>query len=168
MQRCLMIAIGVALTALPLSQLSARDRLSLSDVFSIRSITGGYYLRTVSSKGDRIDAKCQLLRKGVWDFTVEVYPTNSPILISGRSPSLELGGTWTYPLSKKGQNLFSWVAPDSAAFALFLQRISALGWEQSIVSRQLNVDFKSHGSDDAGTIAAFAHLCRLPALPNAY
>lgn len=164
-----MIAIGVALTALPLSQLSARDRLSLSDVFSIRAITGGYYLQTISPEGDRIDAKCQLLRKSVWDFTVEVYPASDGVLISGRLPTLELGGTWTYPLSKQGRDLFSWAAPDSAAFALFLQRISALGWEQSFVSRELNVNFKSHGTDDAGTIAAFAHLCRLPGLlPNAY
>ncbi len=44
-----------------------------------------------------------------------------------------------------------------------------MGWGDKFLSRELGVEFLSHGSDDPGTISAFAHLCRLPGLaPNAY
>ena len=88
---------------------------------------------------------------------------------TGTSPVLQLSGTWAYPLRPKGRSYFIWTAPNSAAFVLFLRRVSGMGWGQNFVSRELNVDFQSHGSDDAGTISAFAHLSRLPGvLPNAY
>ena len=169
MGRLLSMAVGMALIALPPSPLSARDNPSPFDVFSIRATTGGYYLRTVSPKGDRIDATCQLIRKGAWDFGVQVYPAGSATVQSGTLPALKLSGTWAYPLRAQGSRYFLWTAPNSAAFALFLHRVSGMGWGQNFVSRELNVDFQSHGSDDAGTIAAFAHLCRLPGVSsNAY
>ncbi|MET3828261.1 hypothetical protein ABIC16_004016 [Sphingomonas sp. PvP055] len=169
MGRLLSIAVGMALIALLPSPLSAQDNPRLFDVFSIRATTGGYYLRTVSPKGDRINATCQSIHKGAWDFAVEVYPAGGAIVKSGTSPALKLSGTWAYPLRAQGRSYFLWAAPNSAAFALFLQRVSGMGWGQNFVSRELNVDFQSHGSDDAGTIAAFAHLCRLPGVsPNAY
>jgi hypothetical protein len=169
MGRFLSMVVGMALTALPPSPLTAQSSPGLFDVFSIRATTGGYYLRTVSPKGDRIDATCQLIRKGAWDFAVEVYPAGSTTVKTGKSPALKLSGTWAYPLRAQGRSHFLWTAPDSSAFALFLRRVSGMGWGQNFVSRALNVDFPSHGSDDAGTIAAFAHLCRLPGVsPNAY
>ncbi len=169
MRRFLLMAMGTALTALSLSPLSAQNNSSRFDVFSIRATTGGYYLRTVSSKGDRITATCQLIRKGKWDLAVDVYPIGSVIANTRTSPVLQLSGTWAYPLRAQGRSYFIWTAPNSAAFALFLRRVSGMGWGQKFVSRELNVDFQSHGSDDAGTISAFAHLCRLPGvLPNAY
>lgn len=169
MRRFLLIAVGTALTALPPWPLRAQTKPSLFDVLSIRATTGGYYLRTVSPKGDRITATCQLIRKGTWDFTVAVYPASSAIVKIGTSPALNLSGMWAYPLQAQGRNYFLWTAPNSAAFTLFLRRVSGMGWGQNFVSRELSVDFQSHGSDDAGTIAAFAHLCRLPGvLPNAY
>jgi hypothetical protein len=169
MRRLLSTAVGMALIALPPSPLHTHDNPSLFDVFSIRATTGGYYLRTVSPKGDRINATCQSIRKGTWDFAVEVYPAASATVKYQASPALNLSGTWVYPLRAQGHNYFLWTAPNSAAFALFLQRVSGMGWGQNFVSRDLNVDFQSHGSDDAGTIAAFAHLCRLPGVsPNAY
>ncbi len=169
MGRFLLMAMGTALATLPPSPLGAQNNPSRFDVFSIRATTGGYYLRTVSPKGDRITAKCQLIRRGAWDFTVEVYPAGSATVKTGTTPALKLSRTWAYPLRAQGRSYFLWSAPNSAAFALFLRRVSGMGWGQNFVSRELNVDFQSHGSDDAGTIAAFAHLCRLPGvLPNAY
>lgn len=168
MSRFLMIAVGTALTALPPWPLRAQSKSSLFDVLSIRATTGGYYLRTVSPKGDRITAACQLIRKGAWDFTVAVYPAGHATVKTGTSPVLKLSGTWAYPLQAQGHSFF-WTAPNAAAFTLFLRRVSGMGWGQNFVSRELNVDFQSHGSDDAGTIGAFAQLCRLPGvLPSAY
>jgi len=169
MGRLLSMAVGTALIALPPSPLSAQNNPSFFAVFSIRATTGGYYLRTVSPKGDRINATCQLIRKGAWDFAVEVYPAGHTTVKSGTSPALRLSETWSYPLRAQGGSYFVWTAPNPAAFALFLRRVSGMGWSQNFVSRELNIDFQSHGSDDAGTIAAFAHLCRVPGvLPNAY
>ena len=96
MRRFLLIAVGTALTALPPWPLRAQTKPSLFDVLSIRATTGGYYLRTVSPKGDRITATCQLIRKGTWDFTVAVYPASSAIVKIGTSPALNLSGMWAY------------------------------------------------------------------------
>jgi hypothetical protein len=81
-------AVGMALIALPPPPLHAHDNPSLFDVFSIRATTGGYYLRTVSPKGDRINATCQPIRKGTWDFAVEVYPAASATVKYQASPAL--------------------------------------------------------------------------------
>ncbi len=96
MKNFLLMAAGTALTVLPTSRLSAQSSPSSFDVFSIRATTGGYYLRTVSPKGDRITATCQLIRKDGWDFTVEVYPADSATVKTATSPALrypELGYT---------------------------------------------------------------------------
>jgi len=121
MGRFLSMAVGMALTALPPSPPSAQSSPSLLDVFSIRATTGGYYLRTVSPKGDRIDATCQLIRKGAWDFAVEVYPAGNATGKTGKSPALTLSGTWAYPLRAQGRSHFLWTAPDSAAFRYFYE-----------------------------------------------
>jgi len=158
-----------ALAALLASPAAAQGNPSRFDVFSIFGTTGGYYLRTVSSKGDQISATCQLVRKGGWDFSVEVYPAAAIAVKTGSLATLNLSGRWAYPLHYRGGSGFVWATRDTAAFALFLKRVNGMGWGQNFVSRELNVDFQSHGSNDPTTIAAFAHLCRLPGLmPNAY
>lgn len=163
------IAAAITLAALPSAQVGAQGSPSRFDVFSILATTGGYYLRTVSPKGDRITATCQLIRRGGWDFTVEVYPARHITVGTGTSPILTVSGKWAYPLRSRAGDGFAWMAPNSAAFALFLRRASGMGWADRFVSRQLDVDFLSHGSDDPGTIDAFEHLCRLPGRqPNAY
>ncbi len=167
--RRLLLVMAAALTALPPSQVAAHPNPSRFDIFSILATTGGYYVRTVSPKGDRITATCSLIRKGRWDFSVEVYPTGHVTVSAGETPVLTLSKKWAYPLRPQGDSTFVWTAPNSAAFALFLNRVSSMGWGERFVSRELNIDHQSHGSDDAGTIAAFEHLCRLPGvLPNAY
>lgn len=163
------VAAATSLAALPSAQVGAQSSPSRFDVFSILATTGGYYLRTVSPKGDRIIATCQLIRRGAWDFSVGVYPARHITARTGTSPILTVSGKWAYPLQSRGRDTFIWTAPNSAAFALFLRRASGMGWTDRFVSRELDVDFLSHGSDDPGTIGAFEHLCRLPGrLPNAY
>ncbi len=169
MRRFSLVAAATALAVLPSSQVGAQHSPNRSDIFSILATTGGYYVRTVSPKGDRIAATCQLIRKGAWDFSVEIYPTGHVTVKAGAHPVLKLSNQWAYPLRSRSDGSFFWTAPDPAAFALFLRRASSMGWGDRFVSRELNVDFQSHGSDDAGTLAAFAHLCRLPGIsPNAY
>ena len=169
MRRFLLVGAATALAALPSPQVSAQPSPSRFDVFSILATTGGYYVRTISPKGDRVTATCQLIRKGAWDFSVELYPTEHVTVKTGSFPALKLSTQWAYPLRSRGNGSFFWTAPNPAAFALFLRRASSMGWDDRFVSRELNVDFQSHGSDDAGTLAAFAHLCRLPGIsPNAY
>lgn len=169
MRRFLFVGAAAALAALPLTQVGAQASQSRFDVFSILATTGGYYVRTVAPKGDKITATCQLIRKNAWDFSVEVYPKEHITIRAGMSPALTLSNKWAYPLRSRGDGSFAWTAPNSAAFALFLRRVRSMGWGDRFVSRELNVDHQSHGSDDAGTLAAFAHLCRLPGiLSNSY
>tara|TARA_B100000678_G_C18179395_1_gene490521 strand:+ start:622 stop:1131 length:510 start_codon:yes stop_codon:yes gene_type:complete len=169
MKRFLLVGAVTALTALPSSQIRAQHSPNRSDIFSILATTGGYYVRTVSPKGDRITATCQLIRKGGWDFELEIYPVRHVSVKTGALPVLTLSNQWSYPLQSRSDGSFFWTAPGPAAFALFLRRASSMGWGDRFVSRELNVDFQSHGSDDAGTLNAFAHLCRLPGIsPNAY
>lgn len=169
MVHLLVFAAAAILAVLPSSQAATRDNSSQRDVFSILATTGGYYLRTVSRKGDRITATCQLSRKDAWTFTVSVRPAKQVTFKAEMSPALNLSGKWAYPLRYRNDGAFIWAAPSPEAFVLFLQRANGMGWSDRFVSRELNVDFLSHGSDDPGTIAAFEHLCRLPGfLPNAY
>lgn len=169
MRRFVLLAATTALIALSSPQVGAHPGQSRFDVFSILATTGGYYLRTISEKGDRIIASCSLIRKSGWDFTVAVYPTEHVAVRPQATPTLRLSNKWSYPLRSRSDGGFAWTAPNSAAFALFLRRASSMGWGDRFASRELNVDHQSHGSDDAGTISAFEHLCRLPGiLPNAY
>jgi len=169
MRHFLFVGAAAALAALSLTQVGAQASQSRFDVFSILATTGGYSVRTVSPKGDKITATCKLTRHNAWDFSVEVFPTGHVTSRAGVSPALKLSSKWAYPLRSQGDGSFAWTAPNSAAFALFLRRVSSTGWDDRFVSRELNVDHQSHGSDDAGTLGAFAHLCRLPGiLPNAY
>lgn len=169
MRRLLLVVAATALAVLPSSQGYAQHSPNRSDIFSILATAGGYYVRTVSPKGDRIAATCQLIRKGAWDFSVKLYPTGHVIVKTGTYPVLKLSSQWAYPLRARSDGSFFWMAPNPAAFALFLHRASSMGWGDRFVSRELNINFQSHGSDDAGTLAAFAHLCRLPGIsPNAY
>lgn len=169
MVRYLILAAATMLAVLQPSRVTAQGSQSQQDVFSIIATTGGYYLRTVSPKGDRITATCQSIGKGAWTFTVAVYPAKQVNLKAHMFPALNLSGEWAYPLQHRDDGAFSWTAPNPKVFALFLHRASGMGWSDRFVSHELNVDFLSHGSDDPRTISAFAHLCRLPGLlPNAY
>lgn len=130
------------------------------DVFSIMATTGGYRLRTISSRSDQVVASCQLIRRGAWDYSVAVLPADARETRNLVTANLTVSGRWSYPLHRSA-SVFVWSAPDARAFALFLDRSAGMGWSDRFVSRDLHVDFVSHGTDDPGTIAAFGRLCGL-------
>lgn len=168
MVRFLILAATTTAVVLP-SGVTAQSNWGRGDVFSIRATTGGYYLRTISPKGDTLDASCQLIDKGAWTFRVTVHPSRQVTTKSTRPATLTLSGKWNYPLRDSGSNDFHWNTKNADAFALFLNRVNGMGWGDRFVSRVLGVSFLSHGSNDPGTISAFEHLCRLPGTgPNAY
>lgn len=169
MKRFLLMVAVTSVATLLSPQAAAQPDRSRFDVFSILATTGGYYVRTISPKGDRITARCSLTRKGGWDFAVAVYPAEHSAPRERLPATLTLSNRWAYSLRSQSDGGFAWRAPNSAAFALFLRRASGMGWGDRFVSHELGIDHQSHGSDDAATLSAFAHLCRLPEIsPNAY
>ena len=167
MTRLSVITAAAILSVLPVKTIAAANPPQRGDVFSILATTGGYYLRTISPRGDQLVATCQLLRKGSWVFTVNMRPVVRSAVSIDAPATLTLAGRWSYPLRNSGAGEFVWAAPDETAFALFLKRAISMGWSDKVVSRELGVDFPNHGTDDPGTIAAFSHLCRLHGVPPA-
>ena len=148
---------------------AAQDYRVNGDHFSILATSGGYYLRTVSPKGDQLTASCQLLSRGKWTYGLRVHGVVNDGYRYTPAPQLTISKTWSYPLTPENmRNDFSWNAPGKAAFISLLSHFSSMGWNDRFVSDAIGLSFSSHGGDDPGTIAAFKHLCHLPDSGSSY
>lgn len=169
MKRILIAAIGFFCATCASASAAAPTHETRADVWSILATTGGYYIRTVSPRGDRLTASCQLLVKGRWQFGVTLTPATPPRFNAQKIATLRLLNAWSYTLTSQDGRSFEWSAPSPREFTLFLRRVQGMGWSDYFAAPSLGVHFLSHGSDDPGTISAFSHLCRLPGQhPNAY
>jgi hypothetical protein len=156
----------LSIAALALASCAAAPGQVGGDGLHIAATIGGYTLRTVSPRGDRIVLACQDLNEnGRWTLGMEVHAAGGAARGTGASPTLSIVQSpdlYAYPLTPRTGGDYVWSSPDQPSFVKLLDRLGAMTLDDAFVSPELGIAFNRHLSNDPATIAAFRQLCRLP------